>query len=212
VQRTSGGWVISFTMQRSAKRRTARKRYAVVGVDVGISRLAKLSTGDAAQNSRPLQASLTTLRRLQRELDRRRRAKNPDNYLPDGRLKPGPRSWATSVRMVRTEQRIAKLHERVADLRREQAHQLTTALVREFGVIGVETLAVNNLMGNRRLARHIGDAGWGMVLVQLAYKTSWSDGSLLVAADPLLSLFEDVFVLPGSESQAAPGRPGLRLR
>jgi putative transposase len=183
VQRTSGGWVISFTMQRSAKRRTARKRYAVVGVDVGISRLAKLSTGDAAQNSRPLQASLTTLRRLQRELDRRRRAKNPDNYLPDGRLKPGPRSWATSVRMVRTEQRIAKLHERVADLRREQAHQLTTALVREFGVIGVETLAVNNLMGNRRLARHIGDAGWGMVLVQLAYKTSWSDGSLLVAAD-----------------------------
>ena len=60
------------------------------------------------------------------------------------------------------------------NLRREQAHQLTTALVREFGVIGVETLAVKNLIGNRRLARHIADVGWGIVLSQLAYKTSWS--------------------------------------
>ena len=81
--------------------------------------------------------------------------------------------------MIRTEQRIAKLHERVANLRREQAHQLTTALTREFGVIGVETLAVKNLMDNGRLARRIADVGWGMVLGQLNYKTSWSDGTLL---------------------------------
>lgn len=85
--------------------------------------------------------------------------------------------------MVPTERRIARLHERVANLRREQAHQLTTALTREFGVIGVETLAVKNLMANSRLARHIADVGWGMVLSQLAYKTSWSKGSRLVAGD-----------------------------
>jgi putative transposase len=42
---------------------------------------------------------------------------------------------------------------------------------------------VKNMMGNRRLARHIGDAGWGIILKQLAYKTSWSEGSVLVAAD-----------------------------
>jgi transposase len=56
-------------------------------------------------------------------------------------------------------------------------------LTREFGVIGVETLAVKNLLRNRRLARHIADAGWRTVLAQLAYKTSWSVGSVLVAAD-----------------------------
>jgi putative transposase len=50
-------------------------------------------------------------------------------------------------------------------------------------VIGVETLAVKNMLANRRLARHISDVGWGTILRQLAYKTSWSDGSLLVAAD-----------------------------
>jgi putative transposase len=152
-------------------------------VDVGLARLATLSTGQVAENSRPLQAELRRLRRLQRELDRQRRANNPRNYLPDGRVKPGMKSWVKSRRMVLTEQRIAQLHERVANLRRHHAHLLTTALTREFGVIGVETLAVRNLMANRRLARRIADVGWGTVLNQLKYKTSWSDGSLLVAAD-----------------------------
>ena len=183
VQRAGGGWVISFTVQRSPKQRCARRPNAVVGVDVGLTRLATLSTGETAANARPLQTSLRSLRRLQRRLDRQRRANNPGNYLADGSVKAGPKMWAKSGRMVRTEQRIAKLHARVANLRREQAHQLTTALVREFGVIGVETLAVKNLIGNRRLARHIADVGWGRVRAQLSYKTSWSDGSLLSAAE-----------------------------
>jgi IS605 OrfB family transposase len=105
--------------------------------------------------------------------------------------------------MVATERRIAKLHERVANLRREQAHQLTTALVREFGVIGVETLAVKNLMANRRLARHISDVGWGAILSQLSYKTSWSDGSLLVAADRFY---------PSSKTCSACGAVKAKLR
>jgi putative transposase len=154
-----------------------------VGVDVGLARLATLSTGQVAANARPLQAVLVKLRRLQRQLDRQRRANNPGNYLADGRVKPGPRTWCKSARMARTEARIRRLHKRVANLRREQAHQLTTTLTREFGVIGVETLAVKNMMRNRRLARQITDVGWGTILMQLAYKTSWSEGSVLVAAD-----------------------------
>jgi putative transposase len=185
VQRTNGGWAISFTVERSPKRRQARRPHAAVGVDVGLARLATLSTGQAAANSRPLLARLRKLRRLARQLDRQRRAANPGNYLPDGRVKPGPRAWVRSARMARTEQRIRRLHARVANLRREQAHQLTTMLTREFGVIGVETLAVKNMLSNRRLARHISDVGWGIILAQLTYKTSWSNGSLLVAAGRL---------------------------
>jgi putative transposase len=203
VQRTNGGWAISFTVQRSPKRRRARKPNAAVGVDVGLSRLATLSTGAAADNCRPLQASLRALRRLQHQLDRQRRANNPANYLPDGRVKPGAKNWAKSRRMARTERRIARLHERVANLRREQAHQLTTGLVREFGVIGVETLAVKNLIGNRRLARQIADVGWGIVLAQLKYKTSWSDGSVLVAADRFY---------PSSKTCSACGAVKAKLR
>jgi putative transposase len=85
--------------------------------------------------------------------------------------------------MRKTEDRLRRLHARVANLRREDAHQLTTALVREFGVIGVETLNVKGMLQDKRLARHIADVGWGEILRQLAYKTDWSGGSVLVAAD-----------------------------
>jgi putative transposase len=203
VQRTNGGWVISFNVQRSAKRRRARRADATAGVDVGLARLATLSTGEQFANARPLQAALRALRRLQRQLDRQRRQNNPGNYLPDGCVKPCPTTWVKSQRMLRTEQRIARLHERVANLRRHQAHELTTTLTREFGVIGVETLAVKNMLANRRLARRISDVGWGMVLAQLAYKTSWSDGSILVAADRFY---------PSSKTCSACGAAKAKLR
>jgi putative transposase len=183
VSRSGDKWYVSFTVERSQKQRRPRRSDAAVGVDVGLARLATLSTGELFANARPLQDALRKLRRLQRQLDRQRRANNPGNYLPDGRAKPSTTGWVKSKRMLRTEARIRRVYERVANLRREQAHQLTTYLTREFGVIGIETLAVGNLMGNRRLARHISDVGWGTVLGQLKYKTSWSDGSLLVAAD-----------------------------
>ena len=203
VRHENGGWFISFTVRRSAKERRARRPNAVVGVDVGLARLVTTSTAHAAANARPLQNALRTLRRLQRQLDRQRRANNPGNYLPGGRPKPGTGTWARSRRMLRTEARIAKVHARVANLRRQQAHELTTALTREFGVIGVETLAVENMLRNRRLARHIADVGWGMVLTQLKYKASWSDGSLLAAADRFY---------PSSKTCSACGAVKAKLR
>src|ERR671919_1275950 len=183
VSRSGATWYVSFTVERSPKRRRARCPDAAVGIDVGLARLATLSTGATVANARPLKEALRRLRRNQQQLDRQRRANNPGNYLSDGRAKPGAREWVKSKRMLRVEAKRRGLHERVANLRREQAHQLTTYLTREFGVIGVEALAVANLIRNRRLARHIADVGWGAVLQQLKYKTSWSDGSMLVAAD-----------------------------
>jgi putative transposase len=171
--------------------------------------LAALSTGEHVSNTRPLQKILCKLRLAQRSADRQRRTANPENYLADGRVKPGARDWQSSARMQRTEQRIRRLYAKAANQRREQAHQLTTALTREYGIIGVETLAVKNLMNNKRLARHIADVGWDTILHQLAYKTAWTAGSLLVQADryypssktcstcgsvkPKLSLSERVF-------------------
>jgi transposase len=183
VSRSGSNWYVSFTVERSSKQRRARLGHAAVGVDVGLRRLATLSTGEAFRNARPLQHTLRKLRRLQQQLDRQRRQNNPGNYLPDGRVKPGSSDWVKSQRMLRTEFRVRALHERVANLRREQAHQLTTYLTREYGVIGVEALTVANLIKNGRLARHIADVGWGLILKQLKYKTSWSDGSTLVPAD-----------------------------
>jgi putative transposase len=182
VQRRGSKWYVSFTVVRSPKRRWARRPHAVVRVDVGLRQLATLSTGAQVENLRPLQVSLRKLRRLQRSLDRQRRANNPGNYRPDGTVKPGRREWVKSKRMLRTEAAVRRLHERVANVRREQAHRLSTMLTREYGLIAVETLNIAGMKANRRLARHISDAGWGLALAQLKYKTAWA-GSILESAD-----------------------------
>jgi putative transposase len=182
VSRRGDRWFISFSVERSPKQRRARGPRSVVGVDLGLASLATLSTGEKIAGARPLASSLRALRLAQRSLDRQRRANNPANYLPDGRVRPGSKRWRRSQRQLRTEARIRRLHERVANLRREQAHQLTTGLTREHGIIGVESLNVAGMLRNRRLARRIADAGWGLILSQLRYKASWADG-LVVSAD-----------------------------
>jgi putative transposase len=208
VSRVGRRWYVSFQVQRSPKQRAARRPNAVVGVDVGLRSLAALSTGDVVANARPLGQALVKLRRLQRQLDRQRRAANPGNYRADGTVRPGPKQWARSRRMLATEAAVRRLHERVGDLRREAAHELTTSLTREFGVVGVESLNIHAILRSRRFSRHVADAGWGLILQQLQYKLDWSGGTL-VSADryypssktcsacatvkPKLSLSERVF-------------------
>ena len=69
----------------------------------------------------------------------------------------------------------------MADLRRDGLHKLTTSLAREYGTIVVEDLNVAGMIRNRRLARAVSDAGFGEIRRQLAYKTSWNGGRLVVA-------------------------------
>jgi putative transposase len=209
VSRSGSNWYVSFTVERSRKERRARRQNAAVGVDVGLARLATLSTGEVFANSRPLQDGLRKLRHLERQLDRQRRANNPGNYLPDGRVKPGALNWVKSKRMLSTEARVRRLHERVANLRREQTHQLTSLLTREFGVIGVETLNIRGMQANRRLARHITDVGWGTVLAQLKYKASWSDGSILELAGLLVVVRVDLDVVLPLVGQLVLGEAGV---
>jgi putative transposase len=182
TQKSPGRWFLSFTIERSPKQRQPRRPDSVIGVDLGLRELATLSTGERIANPRPLQAALRRLARLQRRLDRQRRANNPKNYFGDGRVKPRPMTWRRSTRMTGTEERIRRLHERVANLRRESAHRLTNSLTREFGVIGIESLNVSGMLRDRSVARSLSDAGLGELLRQLHYKTFWS-GATLVAAD-----------------------------
>jgi putative transposase len=66
-------------------------------------------------------------------------------------------------------------------MRRDGLHKLTTRLARAYGTIVVEDLHVAGMLRNRRLARHIADAGFAEIRRQLAYKTGWSGGRLLIA-------------------------------
>jgi putative transposase len=138
-------------------------KLGVVGVDVGIRHLAVLSTGMVVPNPRALERSLRKLRRLNRELARQR---------------------LNSRRRKSTGRRLARVHVRAANLRRDALHKLTTTLATEHGTVVVEQLNVAGMLRNRRLARAIADSGLGEVRRLLAYKTVWY-GSRLVTADSL---------------------------
>jgi IS605 OrfB family transposase len=133
----------------------------VVGVDVGIRHLAVLSTGAIIPNPHALQRSQRKLRRLNRELHRRTRG---------------------SRRRDQTRHRLARVHARAANLRRDALHKLTTALATQHGTVVVEQLNLAGMVRNRRLARALSDSGLGELRRQLTYKTAWY-GSRLVVAD-----------------------------
>jgi putative transposase len=181
TRQREGRWSVSFTVERSPKRRRPRDPDAIAAADLGLRNLAVLSTGEKFENPRALQRAQRRLRRLQRQLDRQRRANNPDNYDERGRAKAGRREWRRSRRMARTQGRIGRLHEQVANVRRETTHQLTTYLTRNYGVIGVESLNVAGMLRDRHIARSVSDAGLGTILAQLQYKASWSDVTLVSA-------------------------------
>jgi IS605 OrfB family transposase len=86
-----------------------------------------------------------------------------------------------SNRWCKANARRNRVHHRVANLRRDTVHKLTTGLAREYGTVVVEDLNVAGMVRNRRLARHIADAEFGEIRRQLAYKTTWNGGDLHVA-------------------------------
>jgi putative transposase len=78
--------------------------------------------------------------------------------------------------------KVARIHARIADRRRDFLHKLTTGLIRDNQVVCVESLQVKNMLGNHTLAKAIADVGWGELVRQLQYKASWY-GRAVVAID-----------------------------
>jgi IS605 OrfB family transposase len=168
VRRDGGRWHVSFTVEVDRAGRVPARPTSVVGVDVGIKHLAVLSTGELVDNPRHLVVTQQRMRALGRALSRK--------TGPDRRT--GRRA---SKRWERDAGRLGHAHARVANLRRDGLHKITTRLAREHATIVVENLNVTGMLRNRRLAKHIADAGFAEIRRQLAYKTGWNGGRLLVA-------------------------------
>ncbi|MEU5942784.1 IS607 family element RNA-guided endonuclease TnpB [Micromonospora sp. NPDC047548] len=168
VRRDGGRWHVSFTVEVERAERVSARRDSVVGVDVGIKHLAVLSTGELVDNPRHLVQAHGRMRTLGRALSRK--------TGPDRRT--GRRA---SNRWQRAANRLARVHARVANLRRDGLHKLTTRLTAEHATIVIEDLNVTGMLANRRLAKHIADAGFAEIRRQLAYKTEWNGGRLVVA-------------------------------
>jgi putative transposase len=171
ISRQGGRWFVSFGCQVQRAARSPRLRGTTIGVDVGVRHLAVLSNGEVVANPAPLQAAQRQLRRLNRQLARRQ-----GPIALDGGTRVPSKGWR------QTKQRLGRAHARLADLRRNSLHQLTSTLAGTYGTLVVEHLNVAGMLRNRRVARRVVDAGFGQLRRQLGYKTTWA-GGVLVQAD-----------------------------
>ena len=157
VSREADRWFVAVQVEVEDKP-VQRENQAPVGVDLGIAHALTLSTGRHYNAPKSLRKNLKKLRRLSRCLSRKQQ---------------GSRNREKAM------MRVARLHRRVSNVRRDWSHKLTTNLTRKYGVIVLEDLAVGNLMQNRHLARAISDVGLGELRRQLEYKAPRGGGRVV---------------------------------
>ena len=158
VSRRAGCWYASLTVEREPTAKPAPKGGAV-GVDLGVKNLATLSDGTVIPNPRALGTRLKALRKAQQALSRKVKG---------------------SARREKAKGRVARLHARVADVRADAIHKVTTMIAGNYSVVCIEDLNVAGMVKNRSLARSVSDAALGEFRRQLEYKTARTGAVLRV--------------------------------
>jgi putative transposase len=131
----------------------------VVGIDLGLTTFAVFSDGTMVEKPRHLIRSERRLKRLYRQLSRKKKGSN-------------------NRRKARL--RLARLHEKIAFQREDWLHKLSREVVDRYGLIAVEKLNVSGMLHNHHLAKHISDASWHQFIDMISYKAE-SAGSMVVS-------------------------------
>jgi putative transposase len=155
----SGRWTVSILVDIEIERLSESSNS--IGIDLGVTSLVALSTGEKIANPKNFRAKKAKLRKAQKALSRKQKGSNNRH----------------KAHLV-----VAKVHAQISDARNDFLHKLTTRLVRENQTIAVEDLAVKNMVKNKKLALSISDASWGELVRQLEYKCDWY-GRTLVKID-----------------------------
>jgi putative transposase len=156
ITRTAEWWFISITVE--VPDAVPQKRTAAVGVDVGLNRLATLSTSEVYENQAFLKTALLKLRQANKRLHRRKLG---------------------SKNREKARRQVARLHYRITCMRDDVLHKLTTRLANCYGIIGIEDLNLKGLLRNRRLSRSFSDAALGKLLNLLSAKVGQRGGQVI---------------------------------
>jgi putative transposase len=158
ISRQADRWFISF---RFDVEQQESEHTDVVGVDLGIKTLATFSTGEVVLGAKSYKKYETKLSRMQ--------------WLNRHKI-IGSNNWK------KAQMQIARLHRKIANVRKDTLHKLTTLLAKNHGTVVIEDLNVSGMMANRKLAKAIADMSFFEFRRQLTYKCELY-GSKLVVVD-----------------------------
>jgi putative transposase len=157
ISKQADSWFISWKIEVSTHE--TQKKQEFVGVDLGINNLATLSTGEVFHGAKSYKKYEKTLARMQ-YLNRHKQV-GSSNYR-------------------KSQVKIARLHQKITNIRKDTLHKITTYLSKNHAVIGIEDLNVSGMLANDKLAKAISDMGFYEFRRQLEYKTQLYRSQLVI--------------------------------
>ena len=144
-------WFVSIAVELDEINKPLNKTGKSVGLDLGITDLATLSDGTKIKAPKPLKNKLKKLQRLSKSLSRKQKG---------------------SKNREKAKTKLSRLHYKIACIRKDYLHKLTTNIVKQFDMICIENLNVKGMVKNRKLSRAISDLGFYEFKRQLIYKAN----------------------------------------
>lgn len=125
-----------------------------IGIDLGLKDLMIFSNGEKRKSITRLTKIEHQIARLNKKLSRKVK---------------GSKNWKKNV------QKLQKLHNKVFDIRNDEYQKLSTELIKNFDLIGLEKLSVQNMIKNKRLSHSISQISWSRLVDMIKYKAEWYD-------------------------------------